>query len=151
MKTLLTTIITALLLLLSNSVIAGQLLYQNNMEETEMADNDELYKEYEKSLLYGLESENATVVESVLFNALQIKTEYPDFASSEVKEKLAETVKNGKTHIVRYKAYLTLYYYRNQQEFGSPGGIAKLFETRNANGVYHFLDDFLRDGQLTAR
>jgi hypothetical protein len=150
MKTILTTIITALLLLLSNSVIAGQLSYQN-MEETEMADNDELYKEYEKSLLYGLESENATVVESVLFNALQIKTEYPDFTSAEVKDKLAETVKNGQTHVVRYKAYLTLYYYKNQQEFGSPGGIAMLFETRNANGVYHFLDDFLRDGQLTAR
>ncbi len=154
MKTIITTIIITLILLFGNATVYG---FANDAERTTVADSDkeQLFSNYERSLLYGFESEHSSVIESVLFNVLEIKTVYPEFESKAVEDALLNVIRNGEKHVVRYKAYLTLYYYQNQERFGSNYGILSLFETRTPNELYLFIDLFITDrlsgNQLTAR
>jgi hypothetical protein len=156
MKTVITTIITALILLLGNTTVNGSAI-ESELITLAVSDSDkeQLFSKFERSLLYGFESEHSSVIESVLFNVLEIKTVYPEFESKAVESALLKVAREGEKHVVRYKAYLTLYYYRNQDKFGSNYGILSLFETRSPNDLYLFLDlfiaDRLRGGQLTNR
>jgi len=154
MKTIITTIIITLMLLLGNATVYG---FANDAERMSVTDTDkeQLFSSYERSLLYGFESDHSSVIESVLFNVLEIKTVYPEFESKAVEDALLNVIREGDKHVVRYKAYLTLFYYQNQESFGSNYGILSLFETRTPNELYLFIDLFITDrlsgNQLTAR
>lgn len=155
MKTIYSIIVTVLTLsigLLSN----GTVLAVNNaddltLETTIEKDNDLLFKKLEQSLLYGLDSEYSAVVESVLYNAVEFKTIYPEFKSEEVVQSLIRTMNEGSTHVIRYKAYLTLYFYKNKDDFGSDEDLVNILETQNPNGIFFYIDDTIRDNQLTSR
>lgn len=157
MKTLNTTIITTLILILSaGSSATGTLLAADAANDSNpaaaIAENDSLlFDKLERSLLFGLQSDHTAVVESVLFNAIEYKTNHPEFESDAVEEKLIKTVNLGATHTIRYKAYLTLTYYRNQDVFGPVGDVAVVLQTRDPNGFYRFLDKVIKNDQLTAR
>ncbi len=157
MKTLNTTIITVLMLILSagtlatGTVSAADTANANNPAEA-IAENDyQLFDKLERSLLYGLQSEHTGVVESVLFNAIEYKTLHPEFESDAVEEKLVKTINLGATHTIRYKAYLALSYYRNQDIFGPNEDVEVVLKTKDQNGFFRFIDDVIKYDQLTAR
>jgi len=105
----------------------------------------------EKSLLFGLESEYNAVLESVLFNAIEYKIRYPEFSSDKVEKSLLQVVNENSTHMVRYKAYLVLTFYRNYETFEAGSDLGNLISTDKPNDVFFYIDEKIKDNQLTVR
>jgi len=120
--------------------------------KTTIAEPEEVPLEYlERALLYGLESDYSDIVESTLTNAVEFKTVYPALSSLRLEEKLVETINYGSSHVIRYKAYLTLMYYRNFEEFNTEQLTSLVSEGIDANNLFLMIDETVREGQLTAR
>jgi hypothetical protein len=155
MRTIYSIIVTVLTLsigvLSSETVLALDNADDVTVNTTVENDNDQLFKTLERSLIFGLDSEHNSVVESVLYNAVEFKTVYPEFQSEKVVQALIRTMNEGATHVVRYKAYLTLYYYKNQNDFGPVEELTDVLESQNPNGIFFYIDEKLRDNQLTYR
>jgi hypothetical protein len=104
----------------------------------------------EKSLLYGLTSDVNGVVESALFNAVNYKVVYPEFFSERLVTTLNQIALEGRTHTLRYKAFLTLTYYRDQDKFKSPSYMVDLIDVKDQNRVFYYLQDEIQTAQFTS-
>lgn len=152
MKTLYTTILATLILSagainIDAAKAAGSGMYYTAPDN----DSTETYELLEKSLLFGLQTEYNAVLESVLFNAIVYKTRYPEFSSDKVEQSLLQVINENSTHMVRYKAYLVLSFYRNYEAFDSGDDLVSLIETDKPNDVFFYIDEKIRDNQLTVR
>jgi hypothetical protein len=112
-------------------------------------DQESYFKTLEKSLLFGLSSDVTGVLESALFNAVNYKVVFPQFNSEEVQQKLTRLAMEGPSHSLRFKAYLTLNYYKNQDQFETPASMIGLLDHRDQNRVFYFLQDQVQEGGIT--
>lgn len=154
MKTIKTITVIALAFLFgSMTTITSVEAYTGSTEtKTTTAEQEEVPLEYlERALLYGLESDYSDIVESTLRNAIEFKTVYPALNSIRLNEKLVETINYGSSHVIRYKAYLTLMYYRNFEEFNTDQLTSLVSEGTDANSLFLMIDETVRESQLTAR
>jgi hypothetical protein len=113
-------------------------------------DNDELFERFETSLVYGLSSDVIGVVESSIYNAINYKVAYPEFASGQVEEMLNRVAVEGENHSLRYRAYLALAYYKNQSEFDSPDELLSLLDYSYQDGIFFYLQETVQSGQFTS-
>lgn len=131
----------------SNSLIANNTLTATADTTMQVVHNFELL---ERSLLYGLSSDVNGVVESALFNAVNYKVVYPEFSSERLVETLNKIALEGNTHTLRYKAFLTLAYFRDQYKFESPSKLAELIDLRDQNRIFYYLQDEIQTAQFTS-
>lgn len=124
---------------------------QPAVSDVAVTSESELFRTFEKSILFGLESDVRGVVESTLYNAVTFKISYPEFSSDAVLQRISELAKNGENHSLRYKAYLTLAYYVNQDQFDEPETLAGMTDIRNQDKIFFYLQSEVQDGQLTSR
>lgn len=113
--------------------------------EEQIAQNERI----EEILLYGLSSETPGVVESVLFNTIHYKMKYPSFTSESVVNTINQIALEGSSHTIRYKAYLTLAYYKYQEQFGEPDYLLSMIDNRNQNEIFFYLNDKVQEGLAT--
>lgn len=130
-------------------VLAEQLSDTETVTETKT--DKEIYKNLEKSLLFGLSSDIIGVVESTLYNAVTFKVTYPEFNSMRVLEEVSKVALEGENHNLRYKAYLALTYYQNQDRFDSKQNLSAMMDTRNQDKIFFYLQDEVQADQLTSR
>lgn len=108
------------------------------------------FETLERSLLYGLSSDVNGVVESALFNAVNYKVVYPEFSSERLVTTLNQIALEGRTHTLRFKAFLTLTYYRDQDKFESPSYLADLIDIKDQNRIFYYLQDEIQTAQFTS-
>lgn len=108
------------------------------------------FETLERSLLYGLSSDVNGVVESALFNAVNYKVVYPEFSSEILVTTLNQIALEGRTHTLRFKAFLTLTYYRDQDKFESPSYLADLIDIKDQNRIFYYLQDEIQTAQFTS-
>ncbi|MCC5941183.1 MAG: hypothetical protein JJU37_06525 [Balneolaceae bacterium] len=113
--------------------------------------SEKTFDRLETGLLYGMSSDVIGVVESSLFNAIQIKVTYPEFTSEAVEAELSRIVKEGNAHSLRYKAYLTLSYYLTPSEFDSPEVLISLMDNSYQNGIFFHLQEKVQSDQFTSK
>lgn len=114
-------------------------------------DTDEaLFIKLEKVLINNLNSDVPGVVESSIFNAIHYKVEYPKFSSERVEQILSRIAANGESHSLRYKAYLSLAYYTNQDQFDSPESLLSLLDFKYKDGIFFYLQDTVQSVQFTS-
>lgn len=109
-----------------------------------------LFDRLEQGLLYGLNSDVNGVIDSALFNALHYKIEFPEFESEELLKAVKDLALNADTHTLRFKAYLTLTYYTNQDEFGAATELAEMVDNNDQNRVFYHLQNAVSEGPATA-
>jgi hypothetical protein len=103
----------------------------------------------ERSLLHGLSSDVYGIIESSLFNVVEFKIAYPEFSSERVERQISKIVSEGSSHSLRYKAYLTLTYMRNQSDFNSPETLAEMLDSNDRNKIFYFLQSEIQDETVT--
>ena len=107
------------------------------------------FSDLEKTLLFGLNSDVNGVIESALFNAVSYKIVYPNFESNRVLTKLSQIALEGASHSLRFKAYLTLEYYQNQDDFNEPVSLTGYIDVRDQNRVFYYLQDKVQETSVT--
>jgi hypothetical protein len=117
---------------------------------TQYGDKNALFNKFEKGLVFGLSSDVQGVVESSVFNAVNYKVAYPDFTSEKVEERLNKVALEANNHSVRYKAYLALAYYKNQEEFKSPDELLAMVDHNNQNEIFFYLQETIQSDQFTS-
>ncbi|MGF1668925.1 MAG: hypothetical protein ACFCU6_00650 [Balneolaceae bacterium] len=136
---------------LADNAIANSNNYTDSITvKTAELDRD-LFKKMEAGILYSLKSENLGVIESILYNTVEFKVRFPGFHSVEVENALIKKVREGDNHIIRYKAFLTLSYLRNQNQFGSPEELVKFLDVEDPNRIFTLLEDKLKADKLASR
>jgi len=73
----------------------------------------------EKALLFGLQSDVSGILESTFYNTVAYKTLNPEFSSDRILERVTEIALDENNHVVRYKAFLTLSYLKDYEEFSN--------------------------------
>lgn len=111
---------------------------------------DKLFDRLETSLIYGLSSDVIGVLESSLFNSVNYKVVYPNFAPETVIEELRRVALEGSNHSLRYKAYLALSYYKNPGQFDSPDVLLSLIDSSYQNGIFFYLQEKVQEEQFTS-
>lgn len=146
-----TTIVTLFLTgIVSDQVSALNLSYGDSTVVTQQATTELLFERFETGLISGLDSDVKGVVEASIYNALNFKIAYPQFDSEIVKEKLYSVALEGKTHSLRYRAFLALAYYQNPNEFDSPETLLSILDYRHQNGIFFYLQDKIQNEQFTS-
>lgn len=103
----------------------------------------------EKALVYGLQSDVNGVLEATFFNIVSYKTLNPDFTSSTIEDRIAEIARgDAGSHVVRYKAMLTLSYLKDKESFDVADQILPLIKKNDANGTFEVLVDVIREQQF---
>ncbi len=116
----------------------------------EQAAQDEKIK---KALLYGLESEINGVLESTFYNTIAYKTLNPEFTSEELIEKITRIAldENKNSHVVRYKAFLTLSYLKDYDEFANNSEqLRNYVKANDKRSAFQVIVDNLRQQQVAA-
>jgi hypothetical protein len=131
----------------NNSLIANNTVTASADTTIQVVHNFELL---ERGLLYGLSSDINGVVESALFNAVNYKVVYPEFSSEILVETLNKIALEGNTHTLRFKAFLTLAYFRDQYKFESPSRLAELIDYKDQNRIFYYLQDEIQTAQFTS-
>jgi hypothetical protein len=108
-----------------------------------------LFAQLEQGLLYGLSSDVNGVIDATLFNAIHYKVEFPEFTSERLKERVYDLAVNADTHTLRFKAYLTLNYYMNQDEFEAPENLAGFIDNRDKNRIFYQLQSEIQEEHIT--
>jgi len=144
MKTIKQSITTVLLIagfLFADNAIANSIgSDEPDTVKTEQVEKD-LFKKVEAGILYSLKSDNPGVIESILYNTVEFKVKYPEFNSVEIENALMDKVIEGKSHIIRYKAFLTLSFIRMQNQFDSPEELVKFLNVKDQNRIFTYLDN----------
>lgn len=149
-------IVTAVSFLLVASLTLTGDLFADNSAATDSVvvakhqNEKELFNKMEKGLIYSLNSDVKGVVESSLYNAVNYKIAYPKFSSARIEQILSRIAREGDSHSMRYKAYLTLAYYKNQDQFDSPETLLSLLDYKHQNGIFFYLQDEVQNEQLTS-
>ena len=154
MKTLQTVIFT-IILSIAASAAMGQSTEayeagQDSIEVTQTINKSVLFDRFEKGLLVNLNSEVRGIVESALFNAVNYKVAYPEFDSERVEDELYEVAVNGDNHMLRYKAYLALAYYKNQDQFDSPETLTAILKGQSKDNIFFYLQEKIQSDQYTS-
>lgn len=110
-----------------------------------------LFNKLEKGLIDNLNSRITGVVESSMYNAINYKIAYPEFSSERVEGILNRIAVEGESHSLRYKAYLTLAYYKNQDQFDSPETLLSLLDYKHQDGIFFYLQDKVQTEQFTSK
>lgn len=131
--------------------VNGQSLASDTVEVTELSKYDKAgyFDKLEKSLLYGLSSDVNGVVDSALFNAVSYKIVYPEFNSDRLLRKVSSIALNGDSHLIRFKAYLTLTYYQNQNDFDAPVGLIGYVDSQDQNRLFFYLQNEVQEDRVT--
>lgn len=142
-------------LFMASFAVASEVSADNTVAEDSTAvakvENEKaLFNKLEKGLIYNLNSNITGVVESSLFNAINYKVAYPEFSSERVEGILNRIALEGESHSLRYKAYLTLAYYRNQDQFDSPEALLSMLDYKHQNGIFFYLQDKVQSEQFTS-
>lgn len=149
-------IVTAVSFLLIASVSAASELFavsdvaEDSVVVTKTQNEKELFNRLEKGLINNLTSNVTGVVESSLYNAISYKVAYPEFDSRRVKEIISRIALEGDSHSLRYKAYLTLAYYKAPGQFDSPETLLSMLDYQHQNGIFFYLQDKVQTDQFTS-
>lgn len=135
----------------ANNTFADTGAAEDSVVVTNVQNEKELFNKLEKGLINGLKSNVKGVVESSLYNAISFKVAYPEFDSRRVKEIISTIAKEGDNHSMRYKAYLTLAYYQNQNQFDSPETLLSLLDFKHQDGIFFYLQDKVQTEQFTSK
>lgn len=154
MKTIKQSITTVLLIagfLFADNAIANSIgSDEPDTVKTEQVEKD-LFKKVEAGILYSLKSDNPGVIESILYNTVEFKVKYPEFNSVEIENALMDKVIEGKSHIIRYKAFLTLSFIRMQNQFDSPEELVKFLNVKDQNRIFTYLDNKFKTDKFVSR
>lgn len=123
---------------------------EDSVVVTKAQNEKELFNKLEKGLVYNLNSDVKGVVESSLYNAISYKVSYPEFDSKKVKEIISRIALEGDSHSLRYKAYLTLAYYKNPGQFDSPDALLSMLDFKHQDGIFFYLQDKVQSDQYTS-
>jgi hypothetical protein len=98
----------------------------------------------------GLNHTLPAIVESSMFNLLVLRIDYPEIDYTEALKKLDEISVNGKTSVLRYKAYVTTEYLKNPTLFldVDPVDFSQYMDVERADYFYLALSKALQN-QLT--
>lgn len=121
----------------------------NEAEEIRTFEKNAHFSNLENTILFGLQSDVHGVVESALFNAVSYKIVYPEFTSKRVLGRLSRIALEGPSHSLRFKAYLALEYYQNQDEFKEPAALTGYIDLRDQNRVFYYLQDEVQETSVT--
>lgn len=145
-------VISVLVITIAGLVLTGQsnAFISNDTTAVTQNANDELFSKFERGLVSGLSSDVTGVVESSIYNAMNYKIAYPEFNSSRVEDKLYNVAVDGSSHSVRYRAYLTLTYYRNPGQFNSPDELLSLLDYKHKDGIFFYLQETVNSDQFTS-
>ena len=133
-----------------NSMYAANEAAQDSAVVTNDQNEKELFNRLEKGLVHNLNSDVKGVVESSLYNAISYKIEYPEFDSDQVKEVISRIVLEAEGHSLRYKAYLTLAYYKTPSQFDSPETLLSILDYKHQNGIFFYLQEEVQSDQFTS-
>lgn len=123
---------------------------EDSVVVTNVQNEKELYNKLEKGLVFSLNSDVKGVIESSLYNAINFKIAYPEFTSERVERILSKIAREGENHSLRYKAYLTLAYYKNQDQFDSPETLLSILDYKHQDGIFFYLQDTVQNEQFTS-
>ncbi|MDZ7720467.1 MAG: hypothetical protein U5K72_16755 [Balneolaceae bacterium] len=135
----------------ASEVLADNTVAKDSTAVTSVENEKALFNKLETGLIYSLNSNVNGVVESSLYNAVNFKITYPEFNSEKVKEILARMAKEGNSHTLRYKAYLTLAYYQHPDQFGSPKALLSLLNNKHDSGIFFHLQTIVEANQFTSK
>lgn len=141
---------TVLFLTVVNVANAAIATAENDTTAVKTQNDKALFNTLEKSLVFGLGSDVKGVVESTLHNAISYKVAYPEFDSEKALQRINRIAVEGDTHNLRYKAYLTLAYYKNQELFDTPETLMTVIDNRNQDKIFFYLQEELQSSQLTS-
>lgn len=134
----------------ANEVSADNSAAKDSTAVASVENEKALFNKLEKGLIYNLNSNIKGVVESSLYNAINYKVAYPEFSSERVESILNRIALEGESHSLRYKAYLTLAYYKNQDQFDSPETLLSMLDYKHQNGIFFYLQDKVQSEQFTS-
>lgn len=137
-------------LTVANDVSADSSVAKDSTAVAKVENEKELFNKLEKGLVNNLNSRTRGVVESSLYNAINYKVTYPEFSSERVETILNRIALEGESHSLRYKAYLTLAYYKNQEQFDSPETLLSMLDFKHQNGIFFYLQDKVQSEQFTS-
>lgn len=126
--------------------VTSQIIETEKMNSLERSEH---FRNLENAVLFGLQSDVHGVVESALFNAVSYKIVYPQFSSKRVLGRLSKIALEGPSHSLRFKAYLALEYYQNQDEFKEPAALTGYIDLRDQNRVFYYLQDEVQETSVT--
>lgn len=105
----------------------------------------------EEILLYGLSSDVDGIVEATFYNTVAYKTMNPEFNSEMVEERIAEIALDKKSHVVRYKAFLTLSYLKDYDEFAEENEQLRSYvQSHDETSAFQVIVDKLRKQQVAS-
>ncbi|MDR9366019.1 MAG: hypothetical protein RI575_11810 [Balneolaceae bacterium] len=135
----------------ANDVSTDQSVANDSTAVANVENDKALFNRLEKGLINNLNSRITGVVESSMYNAINYKVEYPEFSSDRVEAILNRIAVEGESHSLRYKAYLTLAYYKNQDQFDSPEALLSLLDYKHQDGIFFYLQDKVQTEQFTSK
>ncbi len=135
----------------ANDVSTDQTVAEDSTAVANVENEKALFNKLEKGLINNLNSRVTGVVESSMYNAINYKVEYPEFSSDRVEAILNRIAVEGESHSLRYKAYLTLAYYKNQDQFDSPETLLSLLDYKHQDGIFFYLQDKVQSEQFTSK
>lgn len=152
MKTVKFIILTLIITLGSlTSAVKAESLIESAADTTVTLNDEQIAQNerIEKSLVYGLTSDVPGVMESVLFNSVHYKLIYPEFASEKVEQMIKQIALEGPNQTLRYKAYLTLVFHKNRDQFGKSEDLMVKIDHRNQNQIFFYLTQQVQEGLAT--
>lgn len=129
---------------------ANQSQESNATSVIKEVDDSRLY-DARANYLKALESDNDGLVESAIYNSLMLNIKHPDFDITPIVNKLQELALKGDSHVIRYKAYLSLSYLKEQDKFVGAKELARLLEYDDPNEFFVFLDKQIKNSLLTLK
>lgn len=144
------TVIISLLSITTSELIANTSAKADSVNQTAQQADEKLFEKLEKSAVFGLSSNVRGIVESTLYNIVDYKVQYPAFESEEMIQKVSEIAVEGDNHSLRYKAYLALSYYQNQDDFGSQEEMLSMLDNTNQDRIFFYLQNEVQSDQFTS-
>ena len=123
--------------------------YPTDVESTKV--DDSFLIDARANYLKALNSDNNGLVESAIYNSLMLNIQHPEFDITPIVKKLQDLALNGDTHLIRYKAYLSISYLKDSDEFVGTDELARLLEYENPNEFFGFLDKQIKNSLLTLK
>lgn len=149
MKTILTIITASLFALTAITPATANDIAVTDTTNIETSFSQANTEKIEKAIITNLNSEVYGVVESSLFNVMEMKISYPYFKSVGVEKQLRKIITESSSQSLRFKAYLTLTYIRNQDSFDSPETLAEMLDNSDQNKIFYKLQNSVQSDQFT--
>jgi hypothetical protein len=106
----------------------------------------------EEALLFGLQSDVSGILEATFYNTVAYKTLNPEFSSERVVEKITEIALDENDHVVRYKAFLTLSYLKDFNEYSKDlAQLRSYVQSNDSLSAYQLILDNLEQQQLASK